>query len=229
MRKVNKPCPVNWDSMQKTSDCSIRFCSQCQKKVFDITQLDKAEREALYQQEHGSICVRVRQKSSFNQFDSYLKLRKTSLQALGKVALLTGSIFLSTVVYAQKNIKPSYTINQQKTVSTTLIIRGKVRGNKHKEVFIKVYDQKTQALIGQTQVDHQGLFSISVDRREFRGNYQVVVVSKKSEVLTISNLEVRNSTIEIELNTPRKKHKLKLDRKTRKAIRKGKMVTGMYF
>lgn len=46
-------CPMNWDDMETSPNG--RFCSQCKKEVFDLTNCSIEEVVAL-QRKHGSIC-----------------------------------------------------------------------------------------------------------------------------------------------------------------------------
>ncbi len=50
-------CPMNWDEMEVSSNG--RFCSKCQKEVFDLTNCSIDEVIAL-QRKHGPICGSIR-------------------------------------------------------------------------------------------------------------------------------------------------------------------------
>jgi hypothetical protein len=50
-------CPMNWEEMQVSANG--RFCNQCQKEVFDMTNCSIEDLLAL-QQKHGSICGSIR-------------------------------------------------------------------------------------------------------------------------------------------------------------------------
>lgn len=50
-------CPMNWSEMEASANG--RFCSQCQKEVFDLTNCSIDQVRAL-QQKHGSICGSIR-------------------------------------------------------------------------------------------------------------------------------------------------------------------------
>lgn len=50
-------CPMNWDDMEVSGNG--RFCAQCQKQVFDLTNCSIDEVAAL-QRKHGSICGSIR-------------------------------------------------------------------------------------------------------------------------------------------------------------------------
>lgn len=50
-------CPMNWEEMEVSSHG--RFCSQCRKEVFDLTNCSLEEVAAL-QRKHGPICGSIR-------------------------------------------------------------------------------------------------------------------------------------------------------------------------
>jgi TonB family protein len=74
-------CPQNWDSMSVCSNG--RFCTVCQKTVFDFTQKSQAEYEAIVQENGGDVCGRYVQKQTTANFGkgqpkSYLRNPKLS-------------------------------------------------------------------------------------------------------------------------------------------------------
>lgn len=55
--QIASPCRAKWDDM--TGDDRVRFCTQCQKNVFNISNMDAAEAEGLILQKEGRLCVRM--------------------------------------------------------------------------------------------------------------------------------------------------------------------------
>lgn len=55
--RIASPCTARWDDMK--GDDRARFCPQCQKSVYDISALSRAEAEALVTQSGGSPCIRL--------------------------------------------------------------------------------------------------------------------------------------------------------------------------
>jgi anti-sigma factor RsiW len=53
--EVPTPCPVPWETMQ--GDDRVRFCSQCQKNVYQLSNMTRAEAEALINEKEGEICA----------------------------------------------------------------------------------------------------------------------------------------------------------------------------
>ncbi len=58
--QIASPCTIDWDSM--AGDERVRFCGQCQKNVFNLSQLSAKEAEELVLKTEGKICVRFYQR-----------------------------------------------------------------------------------------------------------------------------------------------------------------------
>ncbi len=93
--KVASPCTVDWASM--TGDERARHCGQCNKQVFNLTGLTRAEAEALLVEKAGKLCVRY-----FQRHDGTILLadcsvgvsrrRKRTLVAAGAAAMLASGV-----------------------------------------------------------------------------------------------------------------------------------------
>jgi len=53
--RVASPCDASWDSM--AGDERIRFCSQCQKHVYNLSAMSRPEAEGLIEQTEGRLCA----------------------------------------------------------------------------------------------------------------------------------------------------------------------------
>ncbi len=53
---VAKPCTADWNQMQ--GDDRVRTCEQCDKQVYNLSELTRAEAEALLIERAGGLCVR---------------------------------------------------------------------------------------------------------------------------------------------------------------------------
>jgi len=54
--RVAAPCPAKWEEM--VGDERVRFCGQCEKNVYNLSSLPRAEAEALVAAREGKMCVR---------------------------------------------------------------------------------------------------------------------------------------------------------------------------
>jgi len=55
--RIAAPCPVSWSGM--TGDERKRFCNQCNKHVYNLSEKSRREAEALITESEGKICVRL--------------------------------------------------------------------------------------------------------------------------------------------------------------------------
>lgn len=54
--RVAAPCAVSWDSME--GDERARFCGQCEKNVYNISEMSSREAVSLIREKEGRLCVR---------------------------------------------------------------------------------------------------------------------------------------------------------------------------
>jgi len=55
--RVASPCSANWDEM--AGDGPVRFCGQCEKNVYNLSEMSRAEGEALVAAQEETMCVRL--------------------------------------------------------------------------------------------------------------------------------------------------------------------------
>jgi hypothetical protein len=55
--EIASPCPAKWDDM--VGDERLRFCSQCQLNVYNLSAMSEAEAEGLIIQKEGRLCARI--------------------------------------------------------------------------------------------------------------------------------------------------------------------------
>jgi hypothetical protein len=58
---IAAPCHADWDKM--TGDARARFCGSCDKNVFNLSEMTRAEAEALIIEKQGKLCVRYYQRA----------------------------------------------------------------------------------------------------------------------------------------------------------------------
>jgi len=54
--EVRKPCPADWDAMR--GDDRARFCTHCQKNVYNLAGMSADEAQALICRSAGNLCAR---------------------------------------------------------------------------------------------------------------------------------------------------------------------------
>src|SRR5690349_20461144 len=59
--RVASPCPASWDEM--LGDERVRFCTGCEKNVYNISMMSTEEAEDLITEKAGDLCVRFFQRA----------------------------------------------------------------------------------------------------------------------------------------------------------------------
>lgn len=54
---IASPCHADWNEM--TGDERARFCGECQKNVYNISELSRIEAEVLIREREGDVCIRM--------------------------------------------------------------------------------------------------------------------------------------------------------------------------
>jgi hypothetical protein len=58
---IAAPCSEDWAKM--TGDARTRFCASCEKNVYNLSEMTRAEAEALLIEKEGKLCVRYYQRT----------------------------------------------------------------------------------------------------------------------------------------------------------------------
>ena len=59
--RVASPCPARWADM--TGDDRARFCAQCQKHVYNLSEMTAEDASDLIREKEGNLCVRFYQRA----------------------------------------------------------------------------------------------------------------------------------------------------------------------
>lgn len=108
---IASPCHVNWDQM--TGDERERFCNQCEKKVYNLSEMSRTEAERFMIEKEGRVCIRmyVRHDGTVMTDDCPVGLRKAkrmfeaarmrALKATAACAAMFSSICIGNIANAQ--------------------------------------------------------------------------------------------------------------------------------
>ena len=61
--KIAAPCAADWDQMFSFEGERVRFCSQCNLNVYNLSSMTRSEAEALLHRTEGRLCVRFYRRS----------------------------------------------------------------------------------------------------------------------------------------------------------------------
>ncbi len=54
--QIAKPCPADWDAMP--GDAQVRHCGSCRQNVYNLSEMTRAQAEAVILKHEGHLCVR---------------------------------------------------------------------------------------------------------------------------------------------------------------------------
>jgi hypothetical protein len=95
--RIASPCHKRWSDLDLDGDERVRFCSLCQKNVYNLSALTRADAEALIREKEGRLCVRFFRRSDGTILTAdcpvgarRLRLRQRARTAMARVvAVLT--------------------------------------------------------------------------------------------------------------------------------------------
>jgi hypothetical protein len=100
---IPKPCPASWDDM--TGDARIRHCSQCQKNVYNISEMSRREALTLIQQHEGRICIRLyRREDGKIMTTDCPKGLAVARQKVSKALLVCGGLLIASAFALARSI-----------------------------------------------------------------------------------------------------------------------------
>jgi hypothetical protein len=83
---IASPCTADWNKM--TGDERVRACADCNKNVYNLSDMTRDEAEALIIEKEGKLCVRYYQRKDCTI--GVVQKRKRRLVAAGAAAMLAG-------------------------------------------------------------------------------------------------------------------------------------------
>jgi len=91
--RVASPCPANWDDMNGNE--KMRFCSQCQLNVYNLSGMTRREAEELITNAEGRLCVRYYKRADGSIITQNCPV---GLQALKRRVSRAATAFFSAVI-----------------------------------------------------------------------------------------------------------------------------------
>jgi len=96
--RIAAPCSVEWDDM--SGDERARFCGKCEKHVYNVVAMTRAEAEALVREKEGKLCLQLytRADGTVLTSDCPVGVRRQRLHArlwarVSSVAVSVGLVF----------------------------------------------------------------------------------------------------------------------------------------
>ncbi|HEY6038950.1 MAG TPA: hypothetical protein VIV58_31925 [Kofleriaceae bacterium] len=93
--RVASPCTADWSQM--TGSERARHCNKCDKQVFDLSEMTRAEAEALIIEKHGKLCARYYRRSDGTILTSDCRVgaaaaRKRKIIAVASLAMISAGV-----------------------------------------------------------------------------------------------------------------------------------------
>jgi hypothetical protein len=139
--RIASPCAADWDDMR--GDERVRFCGRCEKNVYNLSSMTRADAEALVNEKEGRLCVRFYQRGDGTMLTAdcpvgvqrlrlkariWASLSGAAASAALLVGLITGRAARADVTVPTKSDKPTATASTKGVVKLqgTQSVRGEV-------------------------------------------------------------------------------------------------------
>jgi len=104
--RVASPCTADWSQMHRVpadqsgkmiNDERARHCNKCDKQVFDLSEMTRAEAEALIIEKHGKLCARYYRRADGTILTSDCRVgaaagRKRKIIAVASLAMISAGV-----------------------------------------------------------------------------------------------------------------------------------------
>lgn len=91
--RMANPCPADWNAMR--GDDRVRACATCNKNVYNLSAMTRADAEALIVSKHGDLCAQYWQRADgtiiLSDCTVQLTRRRRTLAAFAAVTALAGT------------------------------------------------------------------------------------------------------------------------------------------
>jgi hypothetical protein len=91
--RMANPCPADWNAMR--GDDRVRACATCDKNVYNLSAMTRADAEALIVSKHGDLCAQYWQRADgtiiLSDCTVQLTRRRRTLAAFAAVTALAGA------------------------------------------------------------------------------------------------------------------------------------------
>jgi hypothetical protein len=125
MIEVATPCHASWDAMM--GDDRSRFCGECQRHVYNLSGMTRAEAETLIREKEGKLCVRFYRRADRKLMTAdcpvgLAALRRKTVRlagvVVGAVVGLIGAFFVVPALFGEN--RGSATLRSVKPFSAVL-------------------------------------------------------------------------------------------------------------
>jgi hypothetical protein len=191
---VPKPCDKSWDEM--TGDNQTRLCSHCDTQIHNLSEMSAKEVQKLLTQSKGKVCVRLTRDADGKVQTNDRKYYQIKRNARIAASVLSITLALTTVPFAQSANTKSLVENQAKTQQNFLTLtiadsNSAVIPNAQ----VKIINLETKR--EQTgRSNENGELQFVIDKL---GNYEIVVVGIAGFKELRKSVELRKESLKMTL------------------------------
>ena len=105
---VASPCSVSWESMD--GDGQVRYCSQCELNVYNLSSLSREDAEQLVQEREGRLCVRFYRRADGTVLIrdcpvGLRSIRRRLARVVGGIAAMIGFLTCGILVAGDESLR----------------------------------------------------------------------------------------------------------------------------
>lgn len=158
---IDSPCHEDWNSMSATE--VGKYCTSCEKQVYDVTALSQNEIQKLYLENNGSLCVKIQ--ANRVEMPAIKPQKKTHFLRYIAVACLAWWMMAKTTIAKSFNLLPTPDPDERdsRVKLDTMIISGQVLDSVNNNAplpFAMVRIFKGDTILGGSYADFNGNFKI---------------------------------------------------------------------
>jgi hypothetical protein len=117
--QIQNPCPESWEQMH--GDSRVRFCDHCRLNVYNLSDMTRAEAEALLGAREGRLCVRYYQRTDGGVITRDCKggLRKRVVRAATFAASASVALLATALSAMGMSLNPDRCVEGTEQPATT--------------------------------------------------------------------------------------------------------------
>ena len=184
--KVEEPCDKKWEEMVGNSH--QRFCSVCEKNVYNISAMTNREAKRLIKDLNGNLCVRYVTTPQGKLITALPKPIQITRRATIAAGVLVASLSFSALIYGQTNPN-NYSITPERSQQQLYTISGIIKdlqGNLVSNATITLKETKT-GVTTSTESNTKGEYTFLQVPKSI---YEIEIQTPGFENLNIKDIEI---------------------------------------
>lgn len=189
--KIASPCSANWELM--TGDDQVRFCSHCEKHVYNLSAMTRRAAETLIRETEGHVCTRFyrRADGTILTQDCPVGLRARADRVRRRVEVaMAGIMGLAGVATAQSQTNPAAQVAQAERAEISGVVKDATGAVIPNASITLSTDKDGVVAVGHSSSD--GVFRLTATRS--------ATINLKVEVAGFKTFEKKGIVVDSKLN-----------------------------